>query len=120
MTLLGADILALPTNWPEGRENYPNYVVNSRTYENVVHVVAVNRVGEERGSHFIGLSKIVNASGDTLVEASPDKEQTIYAEVSLSQARQKHVVFIPGESEVDPINDRRPELYVDIVKSKIG
>jgi predicted amidohydrolase len=120
MALLGADILVLPTNWPEGRERYPNYVVNTRACENRVHFVAVNRIGEERGSRFIGRSKIVGASGDTLIEAYPDKEQIIYAEVSLSQARQKNVVFIAGESEFDPIHDRRPELYVEISRSKVG
>ncbi len=49
MTLLGADILALPTNWPEGRERVSKFVINTRAYENKVHFVATNRVGAERG-----------------------------------------------------------------------
>lgn len=116
MTLMGADILVLPTNWPKGREKYPNYFLNTRAAENRVHFMAVNRIGEERGSQFIGRSKIINASGDTLVEASSDKEEIIYAEVDLLEARQKHVIAIPGEVEFDPINDRRPELYGEICK----
>ncbi len=116
MTLLGADILILPTNWPQGRGRVVKYVINTRAYENKVHFVAVDRVGEERGTRFIGNSKIVDAWGDTLVQAGDDDEEIIYAEVNLADARQKRVVFKPGEFEMDFIHDRRPELYGAIVK----
>ncbi|MFC1989494.1 nitrilase-related carbon-nitrogen hydrolase [Chloroflexota bacterium] len=118
MALLGADILALPTNWPEGRGKIAKYVINTRAYENRVHLVAVDRVGVERGTRFIGLSKIVDAWGDTLTQGSADDEQIIYAEVSLAEARQKRIIFKPGEFEIDVIRDRRPELYDELVKSK--
>ena len=118
MTLMGADILVLPTNWPEGRGKIVNYVVNTRAYENKVHLVAVDRVGAERGTKFIGNSKIVDAWGDTLVQASSDNEEVIYAEVSLADARQKRIVFKAGEFELDFINDRRPELYGQITKAQ--
>jgi len=117
MTLLGADIIALPTNWPEGREKVAKYIVNSRAYENKVHLVAVDRVGKERGTKFIGTSKIVNALGDTLAQASSGDEETIYAEVSLADARQKRIVFKAGEWELDFIHDRRPELYSELTKA---
>ena len=111
MTLLGADILTLPTNWPEGRGKVAQYVINTRAYENKVHLVAVNRVGRERGVRFIGSSKIIDAWGDTLAEASSDDEEIIYAAVTLAEARQKRIVFKAGEFELDFIGDRRPELY---------
>jgi 5-aminopentanamidase len=116
MMLQGADILALPTNWPEGRDKVPRYVVNTRAFENRVHLVAVDRVGIERSTSFIGQSKIVNASGDTLAEAGSDEEEIIYAEVSLAEARHKHNVIKPGEFETDILRDRRPELYGEITK----
>jgi len=118
MTLLGADILALPTNWPEGRGKVVKYVINTRAYENKVHLVAVNRVGREHGTRFIGNSKIVDAWGDTLVQASSDDEQIIYAEVSLAEARQKRIVFKAGEFELDFIHDRRPELYNKLTEAE--
>ena len=118
MALQGADILALPTNWPEGRGNIARYVFNARALENRVHVVAVDRVGEERGARFLGRSKIANAWGDTLVEGSSDSEEIIYAEVSLAEARQKHVIFKPGQFELDFIGDRRPELYAELTRVK--
>ena len=112
MTLMGADILALPTNFPQvRRETLATYIVNARAIENRVHVVSADRVGSERGYSFAGLSKIVNASGNVLGLASPDREEIIYGEVDLASARKKHLTIIPGEYEVDYIKDRRPELY---------
>jgi len=116
MALQGADIIVIPTNWPGGREKAPQHIIPTRAYENRVFVVAVDRVGEEGGAIFIGHSKIVSPDGDTLVEASADKEETIYAEVNLAEARQKRVVFKPGEFECDYIHDRRPEFYTEITK----
>ncbi len=118
MMLLGVDILVLPTNWPDGRDKVPRFLVNARAYENRIHFVAVDRVGRERGAGFLGHSKIVNALGDTIAEASGDKEETIYGEVLLSVARQKHVVVKPGEFEMDLIKHRRPELYGEITRPK--
>ena len=118
MTLLGADILVLPTNWPEGRGYVAKYIINSRAYENKVHFVAVNRVGRERGVKFIGQSKIISALGDTLAQADSDNEQIIYGEVNLAEARQKRIVFKAGEFEIDYIHDRRPELYDKITEEQ--
>jgi predicted amidohydrolase len=49
LALNGADLIALPTNWPEGAESAPDYLVNARAIENRVNYVAANRVGAERG-----------------------------------------------------------------------
>lgn len=117
MMLLGADILVLPTNWPEVRGKVAKYVVVTRAYENKVHLVAVDRVGRERGTKFIGLSKIINAWGDTLAEADSENEQIIYGEVSLAEAREKRVVFKAGEVEFDFAGDRRPELYGELTRN---
>ena len=116
LALQGADIVVLPTNWPAGRDKLARYVVNTRALENRVHFVAVDRVGVERGAGFLGHSKIISALGDTLAEAGGDTEETIYAEVDPAEARQKHVVFKPGEWEIDLIRHRRPELYGEITK----
>jgi predicted amidohydrolase len=112
MTLQGADILVIPTNFPAVRaEDVIKYVIPTRAFENNVHVVAADRVGTERDCSFAGQSKIVDASGKILCTASTDKEEIIYAEVNLTLAREKHVITTPGEHETDRIKDRRPELY---------
>jgi predicted amidohydrolase len=120
MTLLGADVLALSTNFPRGRGEKYSHIISARAFENRVHLVSANRVGSERSCSFAGLSEIVDASGEILSLASPDKEEIIYGEVSLDSARQKHVTFIPGEWELDCIKDRRPELYGVITKREGG
>ena len=121
MTLLGADIIVLSTNFPKGPgERVSRYVINARAFENKVHLVSCSRVGAERGSSFCGLSKIVSCSGDTLAEASLDGEEMIYGEVNLESARRKRIVFSPGEWEVDQIHDRRPELYGLLAGSEPG
>lgn len=120
MTLQGADILALPTNWPTGRGHISRYVINTRALENKVHVVAVDRVGVERGVRFLGRSKIANAWGDTQAAGSARREEILYADLSLNEARRKHIVIKPGEFEVDYIRDRRPEMYGDITAGKMA
>jgi predicted amidohydrolase len=111
LALLGADVIALPTNWPKGAESSPDFITRARAWENRVFVVAANRVGVERGRPFIGRSQIVAPSGEILVEASRADEVILYADLDLTQARQKRIVNEPGEWELDITGDRRPELY---------
>jgi predicted amidohydrolase len=120
MAISGADIIALPTNWPQGRETIPSLVVPTRAFENRVFFAAVDRVGEERGFRFLGNSTIAAPTGEILTRAGPIAEETIYAEVDLEQARRKHVVIKPGEFEIDPIGHRRPELYGDLASPSKG
>jgi predicted amidohydrolase len=117
MVLKGADILAVPTNFPQGRgEMITEHVVTTRAIENRVYVVTANRIGNERGNGFSGMSKIVSGSWDTLALASLDKEEIIYAEVDLDVVRRKRDIIMPGQHETDFIKDRRPELYGEITR----
>ena len=116
MVLMGADILVLPTNWPEGRGKIPKYVILTRAYENKVHFIAVDRVGCECGTKFIGQSKIIDALGNTLAEAGVEDEEIIYGEINLADAREKRTIIKSGEFEMDYICDRRPEFYGKITE----
>lgn len=110
MMLMGAEILALPTNFPvERTESVIKCIIPARVIENGVFIVAADRVGQERGSTFAGRSRIVGPT--IMVEASADKEEIIYAEIDPESARRKHFMLVPGKYEVDIIKDRRPELY---------
>jgi predicted amidohydrolase len=111
LALRGADVIALPTNWPTGADTAPEFMVRARAFENRVFVVACNRVGQERDAAYIGRSCIAAPSGKHLADASPADEQVIYAEVNVEDARQKRLVITPGEFEMDFFKDRRPELY---------
>jgi predicted amidohydrolase len=110
LALAGADLIVLPTNWPEGAVNSPKYLVPARALENHVYYAAVNRVGTERGFRFIGHSLITDVHGDAIATAGSG-EEIIYADVDAAIARAKRIVFVPGQYEVDRIAHRRPELY---------
>lgn len=116
LALQGADIIALPTNWPDGSQNAPDYVTRTRALENRVFVLACNRCGEESGFWFFGRSQIVDPSGHVLVEAE-ETEALRYATIDPLQARQKRIVLRPGEFELDTVGDRRPDLYGPLVAS---
>src|SRR5262249_52546616 len=118
LALQGADLVALPTNWPPGSECVAANVINARALENGIYFAAVNRTGFEGGFPFIGRSRICDPSGQT-VAASDSTEQTIlYAEVDPERARQKRVVRVPGKHEIDRFADRRPEMYGALVAPK--
>jgi predicted amidohydrolase len=111
LALLGADLIALPTNWPPGAECMAATAINTRAMENAVYYAAVNRVGSERGFEFIGRSRICDPSGRTLAESSGIGEEILYAEIDPALARRKHIIRVPGKHEIDRMADRRPEMY---------
>jgi predicted amidohydrolase len=119
MMLSGADLIALPTNWPEsGGCAVPDFVVPTRALENKVYYAAVNRVGIERGVQFIGRSSIIDPYGKPLATAD-DKEQMLLAEITPALARNKHIVRVPGEHEIHRLNDRQPDQYGLLTDSEI-
>lgn len=110
LALQGADIIALPTNWPDGSQLMPDFVTRTRALENRVYLLACNRVGEESGFWFFGRSQIVGTSGRVLVEAG-EAPEIAYANIDPQRARQKRLILRPGAFEMDTIGDRRPEWY---------
>jgi predicted amidohydrolase len=120
LALAGAQIVALPTAWPQAATLYPEYMARSRASENRVYLVAANHVGRERGTRYLGRSIIVAPSGEVLAQADSESETILLAEVDPSESDQKHLVFRPGEYELDLMKDRRPELYLPLTKGSGG
>jgi predicted amidohydrolase len=115
MALDGADIIALPTNWPPGAQCTADYVINTRALENKVYYMAVNRVGSERGFEFIGKSKICDTNGNILAVAEHTRETTLYADLDINESRRKRIVRVPDKHIIDRFADRRPEMYQRIL-----
>lgn len=115
LKLQGAQLLAIPTNWPIGSDSC-QHLTNVRALENHIVVAAADRVGEERGFRFAGHSQIADFTGKLLAEAGGAEETIIYAEVDLAAADQNRVVRIPGEYEIDRIAGRRPEMYGEVTR----
>jgi predicted amidohydrolase len=110
--LNGADILAIPTNWPAGpspvgERNVLVVNVQAAAYANRVFVALADRCGAERGTGWTGGSVIVGPDGYPL--AGPvlaDRPALLVADCDLSQARTKAV----GPRN-DIHADRRTDLY---------
>jgi len=109
--LEGADLIALPTNWPRGVEFHPELFAPARAAENHCYLLACDRVGTERSTTFIGRSILVDYDGTRLATASDVEEEVLVGEVDPVAARATHVRLHPGEHEWDTIADRRPGLY---------
>lgn len=112
LKLLGAQLVVLPTNWP--RLDMKRAQTTVRAYENHVNYLAVNRVGEERGTVFPGGSMAVDPLGKILAEGG-DGPERIVAEFDMEGADANRVVLSPGAYEFDYRADRRPDAYRPIV-----
>jgi predicted amidohydrolase len=119
--LQGADIICVPTNWvpipgqDENREAMANILVMAAAHSNSVFIAAADRVGSERGQPFIGQSVIVSYTGWPIGgPASPDKEEIIYAEANLADARRKR-----NWNEYNQVlRDRRGDVYDEMLGSE--
>jgi predicted amidohydrolase len=107
----GADLIALPTNWPVGVDFHPGIFAPSRAAENHCYLLACDRVGTERGTTFIGRSVLVDYDGHQLAAASDTNEELLVGDIDPEAARRTHVRRRPGEHEWDTMADRRPGLY---------
>ena len=110
LALMGADVIAHPTNFPVAARIQTEMITLARAAENRVFLLTANRVGKERRGEFCGWSQIVDPYGKRLAEADGVEERLLVADLDLAQARDKDYV-IPGEYELHLFGDRRPELY---------
>jgi len=117
LKLQGAQLLVIPTNWPWGSDSW-EHTPKVRATENHMHVVACDRVGEERGFRFSGHSQIVDFMGKVHAEAGDVEETIIYADLDLAAADDNRVVRVPGKWEFDRIAARRPEMYKVITETR--
>lgn len=120
--LMGAEILFYPTaigwaNTQDENTNTEQYdawqtIQRSHAIANGVHVVSVNRVGEEAGVQFWGGSFISNPFGSLLYKASHDQEEVAVHAIDLSKtdSYRTHWPFL---------RDRRIDSYGQIVKRLI-
>ncbi|OIR02960.1 (R)-stereoselective amidase [mine drainage metagenome] len=117
--LMGADILFYPTaiGWAKNQDEATNIeqynawqtIQRSHAVANGVHVVSVNRVGEEGEMKFWGGSFVSNPFGSLLFKASHDKEETEVIEIDLEKTDyyRTHWPFL---------RDRRIDSYEPITK----
>jgi predicted amidohydrolase len=111
LSLAGAQVITLPTAWPQAATLYPDFMAQSRAAENGIFLVAANQVGGNRGTRFLGRSVIVSPNGEKLAEGDTEREEILVAEVDLALSDDKNRITVPDEYELYLFDDRRPELY---------
>lgn len=116
MALQGADLIALPTNWPVVNRlappsTIPDLLTRARACENRVFLAVSDRVGREQGIDYLGRSQLVDVYGTVVAEAGSHDEELLYADFDLALARQKDFIYLPGQFETHWFADRRTDLY---------
>ena len=121
-SLMGAEVLFYPTaiGWagtqdlPTNTEQYNAWQTMQRSHAiaNGVHVVSVNRVGEEAGVKFWGGSFVSNPFGTVLYQASHSDEEVIVQEIDLNKT-DSYRIHWPF------LRDRRIDSYQPIVNRLI-
>jgi predicted amidohydrolase len=112
LALEGADLIALPVNWPhddlapDGRPILRSLAATT-AYLSKVFVAVCDRCGIERGAEFEGGSVIAGLDGSLLAGPVEDRgTATLYADCELSEARDKRL-----SPYNDIFADRRADRY---------
>jgi N-carbamoylputrescine amidase len=116
---MGAEILVYPTaiGWATSQDEATNEeqynawqtIQRSHAVANGIHVISVNRVGNEADMQFWGGSFISNPFGRLLYKASHDKEEINVQELDLSKT-DSYRIHWPF------LRDRRIDSYQPITK----
>ncbi len=110
LALQGADVIAMPTNWPLTAGFLADHMTRVRAVENLVYLAVSDRCDRESGTDFLGRSQIVAPSGEVLIDAGAD-EGVVLASVDLARSRTKTLVFDDPPFSLQVFDQRRPELY---------
>lgn len=110
LALGGADVIAMPTNWPLTGGFLADHMTRVRAVENLVYVAVADRCDRESGTDFLGRSQVVAPSGEVLVDAGSG-EGIAVAPVDVAQSRTKTLTFDDPPFSLPVFDGRRPELY---------
>ena len=117
MSIQGADLIALPTNWPPGAENVAPRTQSILERWKTVSTTRPSIVSGTNGDTTSSAKSIIcGPTGDTLAQADHRNEEILYAEIDPTTARMKRVVRVPGKHSIDRLADRRPEMYSRLVE----
>ena len=109
--LEGADLIALPTNWPVGRA-VPSRPLRAGPRGREPLLPAGRGPRRHRARDDLhGPIRADRPRRGALAVASDTDEELLIGEVDPEAARRTHVRRRPGEHEWDTIADRRPGLY---------
>lgn len=79
------DLAVYVASWPASRAEVWSALLKARAIENQCYVIGVNRVGDDPESHYSGNSIAIDAYGHTVAACTPEKEETVCAELDLAE-----------------------------------
>lgn len=106
---MGAEILAIPAQWPEARSTHWRTLLRARAIENGLFVIGCNRTGQEislkneESGAFLGDGRIVDPTGEILAAGTGD-DAVLTATLELRTVRTLRRIL--------PVDrDQRPSVY---------
>ena len=112
LTLMGANLLAVPTANMRPWEEFQRVYARSRAMENSMFVAVSNCIGKLNSTEFFGGSIIVDPYGHVLSEAG-GSEAILVADIDLE-------LINKATQDLDYVNKRRAELYNQISSAPLG
>ena len=111
--LKGCDLLVVCTNWEiTEAEDWPmdtaadwDLVTRARAFDNTLHLVSANRVGNDRGLGFFGHSNIIDPVGKVIASLDEPTEGVLFSSLDLSLTKKRR------EEYYTILADRRPDTY---------
>ncbi len=101
--LAGSKILFISAEWPKIRIDHWKSLLKARAIENMVYIVACNRVGNSKDTLFGGASMVIDPWGEILYEGG-EGEEGYFIEVDPEKVQ-------PIRDHLQVFRMRRPELY---------
>lgn len=106
---LGAHVLCVPSSFTKiTGEVHWEVLLKARAIENLCYVLAPNQIGRDaKGIEAFGHSMIVNPWGEIAAEASGDREEILFAEISLKEIQKaRQILPAAGCSRFDITSKR--------------
>jgi 5-aminopentanamidase len=113
LALAGADLIAVPTNWPlvsrPHGEHPPEVIIAmAAARTNHVFIACCDRTGTERGQQWTAGTTIIDENG--WITSTANTAPAAAADVDLTAARNKTLT-----EHSHALDDRRPELYAAVI-----
>lgn len=99
----GAQIILLPAQWPLQRLHHWRTLIQARSIENQVFMIACNRAGRVDKIAYAGHSMVVDPWGDVLMEAG-EAPALLTVELDLDR-------ILEARKKIPVWTDRRPDVY---------
>jgi predicted amidohydrolase len=102
LALQGAELIVVPSQWPEARIDHFWTLLRARAIENQLFVTGANRAGKGGKTLFGGYSGVIGPRGETLGECGSD-ECVAMAEIDLDEVTR-------AREEISYLDDRVPGI----------